>query len=96
MQPGEIWFVRLKSTDNPELVQAEVLWHDSNVVEFTSSDGRRYCDARLLEFVGRDYQGEEKRAQEEFMTKMLQVQEPPVVADGPVEEKLTWWKKLWS
>ena len=107
MQPGEMWFVRLKDTTDPELVQVEVRWHEGNVVEFVSSDGRRYCDVRLLEFVGRNYQGEEKRAQEVFLASLSVaaceipvVEDKPVVEEEPVVEepapKESIWKKLWS
>ena len=94
MQPGEMWFVRLKDTTDPELMQVEVRWHEGNVIEFITSDGLRYCDVRLLEFVGRDYQGEERQAQKVFLASLPP---EPVVEEVPVKkEKLSWWKKLWS
>ena len=63
MTPGEIWFVRDKSNTDPEVELVEILYLNGNVVGF----GEAYYDLRLLDFVARDYEEEERRAQEKFM-----------------------------
>ena len=63
MNTGELWFVRSKSDDDPEVELVEIVYLNGNVVGF----GDAYYDLRLLDFVGRDYEQEEKREQERFM-----------------------------
>ena len=63
MNPGEIWFVRSKNRTSPEVERVEIMYLNGNVVGF----GDAYYDLRLLDFVGRDYEEEERLAQEKFM-----------------------------
>jgi hypothetical protein len=63
MNTGELWFVRSKNDDDPEVELVEIMYLNGNVVGF----GDAYYDLRLLDFVGRDYEQEEKREQERFM-----------------------------
>ena len=63
MNTGELWFVRSKNKHSPEVELVEIVYLNGNVVGF----GEAYYDLRLLDFVGRNYEQEEKRAQERFM-----------------------------
>ena len=63
MNTGEIWFVRSKNDDDPKVERVEIVYINGNVVGF----GEAYYDIRLLDFVGRDYEEEERLAQEKFM-----------------------------
>ena len=92
MTPGEIWFVRDKSNTDPEVELVEILYLNGNVVGF----GEAYYDLRLLDFVARDYEEEERRAQEKFMEiYMPEPEEPEQVVPNP--PKLSWWTrfKVW-
>ena len=92
---GEIWFVRSKSDDDPEVELVEIVYLNGNVVGF----GDAYYDVRLLDFVGRDYEQEEKRAQEKFLETYLPEPEPSYVFED-VEQvestptKPSWWTRL--
>ena len=66
LAPGQIWFVRSKNDDDPEVELVEIVYLNGNVVGF----GDAYYDLRLLDFVARDYEEEEQRAQEKFMEKI--------------------------
>ena len=98
MNPGEIWFVRSKNRTSPEVERVEIMYLNGNVVGF----GNAYYDLRLLDFVGRDYEQEEQRAQEKFLETYLPEPEPPYVFED-VEQvestptKLSWWTrvKIW-
>ena len=98
MNTGELWFVRSKSDDDPEVELVEIVYLNGNVVGF----GDAYYDVRLLDFVGRDYEQEEKRAQEKFLETYLPEPEPSYVFED-VEQvestptKLSGWEKfkLW-
>ena len=63
MNPGEIWFVRDKSNIDAKVERVEIMYINGNVVGF----GDAYYDLRLLDFVARDYEEEERKAQETFM-----------------------------
>ena len=63
MTPGEIWFVRDKSNIDAKVELVEIVYLNGNVVGF----GDAYYDLRLLDFVARDYEEEERKAQETFM-----------------------------
>ena len=63
MNPGEIWFVRRINSASPKVKRVEIMYINGNVVGF----GDAYYDIRLLDFVARDYEEEEKQAQERFM-----------------------------
>ena len=63
MNTGELWFVRSKNDDDPEVELVEIMYLNGNVVGF----GNAYYDLRLFDFVGRDYDEEERLAQEKFM-----------------------------
>ena len=95
MNPGEIWFVRSKNRTSPEVERVEIMYLNGNVVGF----GNAYYDLRLLDFVGRDYEQEEKRAQEKFLETYLPEPEPSYVFED-VEQvestptKLSWWDRL--
>ncbi len=95
MNPGEIWFVRSKNRTSPEVERVEIMYLNGNVVGF----GNAYYDLRLLDFVGRDYEQEEQRAQEKFLETYLPEPEPPYVFED-VEQvestptKLSWWDRL--
>ena len=96
MNPGEIWFVRDKSNIDAEVERVEIMYLNGNVVGF----GNAYYDLRLLDFVARDYEEEERKAQETFMETYLPEPEPPYVHED-VEQvestttKPSWWSK-WS
>ena len=66
MNTGELWFVRSKNDDDPEVELVEIMYLNGNVVGF----GDAYYDLRLLDFVARDYEEEERLAQEKFMEKI--------------------------
>ena len=66
MNTGEIWFVRVKNADDAVVSRVEIKYINGNVVGF----GDAYYDLRLLDFVTRDYEEEERRAQEKFMEQM--------------------------
>ena len=95
MNTGELWFVRSKSDDDPEVELVEIVYLNGNVVGF----GDAYYDVRLLDFVGRDYEQEEKRAQEKFLETYLPEPEPSYVFED-VEQvestptKPSWWDRL--
>ena len=95
MNTGELWFVRSKSDDDPEVELVEIVYLNGNVVGF----GDAYYDVRLLDFVGRDYEQEEKRAQEKFLETYLPEPEPSYVFED-VEQvestptKPSWWTRL--
>ena len=83
MTPGELWFVRSKNDDDPEVELVEIVYLNGNVVGF----GEAYYDLRLLDFVGRDYEREEQREQERFLEQMrvhddMQFKEAPLVYVG--------------
>ena len=63
MNTGELWFVRSKNDDDPEVELVEIMYLNGNVVGF----GEAYYDIRLMDFVARDYEEEERLAQEKFM-----------------------------
>ena len=95
MNTGELWFVRSKNDDDPEVELVEIVYLNGNVVGF----GDAYYDVRLLDFVGRDYEQEEKRAQERFMETYLPEPEPPYVFEDVEQVKSTptkpsWWIRL--
>ena len=106
MNTGEIWFVRSKNDDDPEVELVEIMYLNGNVVGF----GDAYYDLRLLDFVGRDYEEEERRAQEKFMDTYMPEPEP-FYAHEDIEQvervspysyqvtatptKLSWWSR-WS
>ena len=98
MNTGELWFVRSKNDDNPEVERVEIVYINGNVVGF----GEAYYDIRLLDFVGRDYEEEERLAQEKFMDAYLPEPEP-FYAHEDIEQvesiptKLSWWTrvKIW-
>ena len=95
MNPGEIWFVRSKNRTSPEVERVEIMYLNGNVVGF----GNAYYDLRLLDFVGRDYDEEERLAQEKFMETYLPEPEPLQVHEDieQVERsptKLSWWSRL--
>ena len=95
LAPGEIWFVRDKNRTSPEVERVEIMYLNGNVVGF----GNAYYDLRLLDFVGRDYEQEEQRAQEKFLETYLPEPEPPYVFED-VEQvestptKPSWWTRL--
>lgn len=95
MNPGEIWFVRSKNRTSPEVERVEIMYLNGNVVGF----GDAYYDLRLLDFVGRDYEQEEQRAQEKFLETYLPEPEPSYVFED-VEQvesthtKPSWWTRL--
>ena len=95
MNTGELWFVRSKNDDDPEVELVEIVYLNGNVVGF----GEAYYDLRLLDFVGRDYEQEEKRAQERFLEAYLPEPEPFYVHED-VEQvestptKPSWWTRL--
>ena len=95
MNPGEIWFVRSKNRTSPEVERVEIMYLNGNVVGF----GNAYYDLRLLDFVGRDYDEEERLAQEKFLETYLPEPEPPYVFEdveqvGSTPTKLSWWDRL--
>ncbi len=63
MNTGEIWFVRDKSNIDAKVERVEIMYVNGNVVGVRGA----YYDLRLLDFVARDYEEEERRAQETFM-----------------------------
>ena len=95
MNPGEIWFVRRINSASPKVKRVEIVYLNGNVVGF----GDAYYDVRLLDFVGRDYEQEEKRAQEKFLETYLPEPEPSYVFED-VEQvestptKPSWWDRL--
>ena len=95
MNPGEIWFVRSKNNDSPEVDLVEIVYLNGNVVGF----GDEYYDLRLIDFVARNYEEEERRAQEKFMETYLPEPEPSYVFED-VEQvestptKPSWWDRL--
>ena len=95
MNPGEIWFVRSKNRTSPEVERVEIMYLNGNVVGF----GNAYYDMRLLDFVGRDYEEEERLAQEKFLETYLPEPEPPYVFED-VEQvestptKMSWWARI--
>ena len=95
MNTGELWFVRSKNDDDPEVELVEIMYLNGNVVGF----GDECYDLRLLDFVGRDYEQEEQRAQEKFLETYLPEPEPPYVFED-VEQvestptKPSWWDRL--
>ena len=95
MNPGEIWFVRDKSNIDAKVERVEIMYINGNVVGF----GDAYYDIRLLDFVARDYEEEERKAQETFMETYLPEPEPfyfhediEQVEHNPT--KLSWWSRL--
>ncbi len=72
MNTGEIWFVRSKNDDDPKVERVEIVYINGNVAGF----GEAYYDIRLLDFVARDYEEEERRAQEKFMDAYMPEPEP--------------------
>ena len=98
MNPGEIWFVRDKSNIDAKVERVEIVYLNGSVVGF----GDAYYDLRLLDFVGRDYEEEERLAQEKFMDAYLPEPEP-FYAHEDIEQvesiptKLSWWTrvKIW-
>ena len=95
LAPGQIWFVKDANCTDPLLTRVEITSVNGNVVGF----GDAYYDVRLLDFVGRDYEQEEKRAQERFLETYLPEPEPPYVFED-VEQvestptKPSWWTRL--
>ena len=110
MNTGELWFVRSKNDDDPEVELVEILYLNGNVVGF----GDAYYDVRLLDFVGRDYEQEEKRAQERFLEQIRvhddtafkenmlgsfddvpeQVESIPADLFSRIPTKASWWDRL--
>ena len=91
MNTGELWFVRSKSDDDPEVELVEIVYLNGNVVGF----GEAYYDIRLLDFVGRDYEQEEKRAQEKFLETYLPEPEPSYVFEDVEQVESTPTKPSW-
>ena len=95
LAPGQIWFVRSKNDDDPEVELVEIVYLNGNVVGF----GEAYYDIRLMDFVARDYEQEEKRAQERFLETYMPEPEPSYVFED-VEQvestptKPSWWDRL--
>ena len=103
MNTGEIWFVRSKNDDDPEVELVEIMYLNGSVVGF----GDAYYDLRLLDFVARDYEQEEKQAQERFLEQIRVHDDTPFKEnmlgsfDGVPEEvvppnptKPSWWTRL--
>jgi hypothetical protein len=68
MTPGEIWFVKNSDSTDPLVTRAEITYLKGNVIGLSyNSHAPDYYDLRLLDFVARDYEEEERRAQETFM-----------------------------
>ena len=98
LAPGQIWFVRSKNDDDPEVELVEIMYLNGNVVGF----GEAYYDMRLIDFVGRDYEEEERRAQEKFMEIYMPEPEPPYIHEDieqveSIPTKPSWWTrvKIW-
>ena len=103
LAPGQIWFVKDANCTDPLLTRVEITSVNGNVVGF----GDAYYDLRLLDFVGRDYEQEEKRAQERFLDQ-IRVHDDTAFKenmlgsfDGVPEEvvppnptKPSWWTRL--
>ena len=76
LTPGQFWYMRDKSNDSAEVFYGEIIkvCGDAVVVyvvpESGWNEGPVSYDARLLDFVGRDYEQEEKRAQERFLDQI--------------------------
>ena len=100
LAPGQIWFIKDKDLTDPELHQAEITSVNGNVVGLSWNDNApTYYDVRLLDFVGRDYEQEEKRAQERFLETYMPEPEPLYVHEDieQVEStptKPSWWTRL--
>ena len=92
LAPGQIWFVKDANCTDPLLTRVEITSVNGNVVGFSDA----YYDLRLLDFVGRDYEQEEKRAQERFLEIYLPEPLEPVELydDTPNQTKLSWWERL--
>ena len=89
MNVGEIWYVRNKANHSPTVDLVEILYLNGNVVGF----GDECYDIRLLDFVERDYEEEERRAQEKFMETLVPIEaEPEQVESTPT--KPSWWTRL--
>ena len=68
MTPGEIWFVKNSDSTDPLVTRAEITYLKGNVIGLSYNNyAPDYYDLRLLDFVARDYEQEEKQAQERFM-----------------------------
>ena len=91
MNPGEIWFVRRINSASPKVKRVEIMYINGNVVGF----GDAYYDLRLLDFVTRDYEEEERKAQETFMETYLPEPEPPYVHEDIEQVESTTTKPSW-
>ena len=95
LAPGQIWFVKDANCTDPLLTRVEITSVNGNVVGF----GDAYYDLRLLDFVARNYEEEERRAQEKFMETYLPEPEPPYIHED-IEQvpetptKPSWWTRL--
>ena len=103
MTPGEIWFVKNSDSTDPLVTRAEITYLKGNVIGLSyNSHAPDYYDLRLLDFVARDYEEEERKAQEKFLETYLPEPEPSYVFED-VEQvesthtKLSWWTqvKIW-
>ena len=102
LAPGQIWFVKDANCTDPLLTRVEITSVNGNVVGF----GEAYYDVRLLDFVGRDYEQEEKRAQERFL-EQIRVHDDTAFKENmlgsfddvpeqveSIPTKLSWWDRL--
>ena len=105
LTPGQFWYMRDKSNDSAEVFYGEIIkvCGDAVVVyvvpESGWNEGPVSYDARLLDFVGRDYEQEEKRAQEKFLETYLPEPEPSYVFEDieqveSIPTKPSWWTRL--
>lgn len=68
MNTGELWFVKNSDSTDPLVTRAEITYLKGNVIGLSYNNyAPDYYDLRLLDFVGRDYEEEERLAQEKFM-----------------------------
>ena len=80
MTPGEIWFVKNSDSTDPLVSRAEITYLKGNVIGLSyNNHAPDYYDLRLLDFVARDYEEEERKAQETFMASF-----DPVMYEGEV------------
>jgi len=95
MNTGEIWFVRDKSNIDAKVERVEIMYVNGNVVGVRGA----YYDLRLLDFVARDYEEEERLAQEKFMDAYMPEPEPFYVHEDieqveSTHTKPSWWTRL--
>ena len=108
MNTGELWFVKNSDSTDPLVTRAEITYLKGNVIGLSYNNyAPDYYDLRLLDFVGRDYEQEEKRAQERFLEQIRVHDDTPFKEnmlgsfDGVPEEvvppnptKPSWWTRL--